>query len=121
MKQQLRKCKNFFFTCLFPVSSSLKKKEGKKYFVKMQAQWQKKKRAEIWNPSIVYSKGQINHYFGNWKGDAPQDILQSGALLYYIPPPPSPAPEAKVAKTDNDSMRGSRTGLLGPTILIFIF
>lgn len=81
----------------------------------------KKKRAEIWNPSIVYSKGQINHYFGNWKGDAPQDILQSGALLYYIPPPPSPAPEAKVAKTDNDSMRGSRTGLLGPTILIFIF
>ena len=116
MKQQLRKCKNFFFTCLFPVSPSLKKKEGKKYFVKMQAQWQKK-RAEIWNPSIVYSKGQINHYFGNWKGDTPQDILQSGAL-YYIPPSPSPAPEAKVAKTDNDSMKGSRIGLLGQTISI---
>ena len=83
----------------------------------MQAQWQKK-RAEIWNPSIVYSKGQINHYFGNWKGDTPQDILQSGALFYYIPQRPSPAPEAKVAKTDNDSMKGSRIGLLGQTISI---
>ena len=42
MKQQLRTCKNFFFTCLFPVSSYLKKKEeGKKYFVKTQAQSQK--------------------------------------------------------------------------------
>ena len=60
----------------------------------------------------------MNHYCGNWKGDAPQDILQSGALLYYIPPPPSPTPGANEAKTDNDSMRGGRIGLLGQTISI---
>ena len=77
-----------------------------------------KKRADIWNPSIVDSIGQMNHYCGNWKGDAPQDILQSGALLYYIPPPPSPTPGANVAKTDNDSTRGHRIGLLGQTISI---
>ena len=75
-----------------------------------------KKRADIWNPSIVDSIGQMNHYCGNWKGDAPQDILQSGALLYYIPPPPSPTPGANVAKADNDSTRGHRIGLLGQTI-----
>ena len=60
----------------------------------------------------------MNHYCGNWKGDAPQDILQSGALLYDIPPPPSPTPGANGAKTDNDSMRGGRIGLLGQTISI---
>ena len=80
----------------------------------------KKKRAEIRNSAIVYSIGQMNHYCGNWKGDAPQDILQSGALLYYIPPP-HPAPRANVAKTDNDLMKGGRIGLLGQTIPIFIF
>ena len=60
----------------------------------------------------------MNHYCGNWKGDAPQDILQSGVLQYYIPPPPHPAPRANVAKTDNDSMRGGRIGPLGQTISI---
>ena len=60
----------------------------------------------------------MNNYCGNWKGDAPQDILQSGVLLYYIPPPPSSTPGANVAKTDNDSTRGGRIGLLGQTISI---
>ena len=41
--------------------------------------------------------------------------------MYYIPPAPSPTPEANVAKTDNDSMKGGRIGLLGQTISIFIF
>ena len=66
--------------------------------------------------SVVYSVGQIDQYFRRWKGDAPQDNLQSGAMLYYIPPPPPPTPGANVAKTDNDSTRGSRIGLLGQTI-----
>ena len=57
----------------------------------------------------------MNNYCGNWKGDAPQDILQSGVLLYYIPPPPSSTPGANVAKTDNDSTRGGRIGRLGQT------
>ena len=60
----------------------------------------------------------MNHYCGNWKGDVPRDILQPGALLYDIPPPPSPTPGANVAKTDNDSTRGHRIGLLGQTISI---
>ena len=117
--------KLYFFTCLFLVSSSLKKKEeGEKNFCQNAGPMpknNKKKRAEIRNSAIVYSIGQMNHYCGNWKGDAPQDILQSGALLYYIPPPPYPAPGAKVAKTDNDLMKGGRIGLLGQTIPIFIF
>ena len=60
----------------------------------------------------------MNHYCGNWKGDVPRDILQPGALLYDIPPPPSPTPGANGAKTDNDSTRGGRLGLLGQTISI---
>ena len=79
----------------------------------------KKKEGSNLNPSRVDSIGQIKHYFGSWKGDAPStDILQSGALLYYIPPLPSPTPGANVAKTGNDSMRGGRIGLLGQTISI---
>ena len=117
MKQQLRTCKQIFWLAfiLFNLIWKKKKKREKKYFIKMQAQYQKRS-AEIWNPSIVYPICQIDQHFRRWKGDASEGILQSGAMLYYNPPLPPPTPVANVAKTDNDSTRRSRIGLLGQTI-----
>ena len=112
--------KHFFSLAFFLFHLIWRKIREKKYFVKTQDQCQKK-RADIWNLSIVDSIGQMNHYCGNWRGDVPQDILQPGALLYYILPPPSPTPRANGAKTDNESMKGGRIGLLGQIISIFIF
>ena len=110
---------DLLFSCLI---LSEEKRRGKNIFCPNAAQCQKKKKKKEGsnlNPSRVDSIGQIKHYFGSWKGDAPStDILQSGALLYYIPPLPSPTPGANVAKTGNDSMRGGRIGLLGQTISI---
>ena len=93
-----------------------KKEEGRKYFVKTQAQCQK--------------KGKYLKPFYSWLHRSNEPLLwelERGCstghpavrgIVVLHPTTPSPTPGANVAKTDNDSTRGHRIGLLGQTISI---
>ena len=75
------------------------------------------KRADIWNPSIVYSIGQMNHYCGTGKVMLHRTSCIQGIVVLHATTPMS-TPGANIAKTHNESMRGCGLGLLGQTISI---